>query len=315
MKYSKPHLSFDAQLQKSIDRGMHVDDVHAATHALQRVGYYRLSAYWHHWRMQDNETGSILSTYHPAARFEDAMSLYSFDRRLRLLILDAIERIEIALRVSIAYVGGKRDPFIHTKPEVLNRYSRKVNSREKVTQYEICSRHIERLWRSSSEDFVKHAQSKYETGPAIWVVIETWDFGLVSNFYKLLPNEDQLTFAEDFLVGRHAVFESWVATLNHVRNICAHHSRLFRKPLVVAPTVKHTREIPELMHLREITGPRAKKIYSTLAIIAYLMKTADPESSWASRARDLFESFDDLPTASLADYGFPDDWKSQAIWI
>lgn len=315
MKYSKPHLSFEDQLQRLISRGMQVDDPQAATEALKRIGYYRLSAYWHHWRLEDPESGELLHTYHPVARFEDSLALYTFDRRLRLALLDAIERIEIALRVAISHVGGRRDPFIHTGPSQLGTYALKLDDQEGLTKFELCTRHINRLWNTSSEDFAKHGRSKYEDGPAIWVTIETWDFGLVSNFYKMLLEEDQQEISEYFLVGKHSMFESWIASLNHVRNLCAHHGRLFRKSLVVKPGTKLMREIYDLNHVRELNKQRASKIYPVLAIVTYLMKTVDPDSSWHTRVVELFDSFEDLPTASLADYGFPEDWRAQPIWF
>lgn len=315
MKYAKPHLSVEDQLQRLMSRGMQVDDVRAAEEALRRIGYYRLSAYWYHWREEDQETGELLDTYHPVARFEDSLALYSFDRRLRLSLLDAIESIEIALRVAVAYVGGRRDPFIHTDPAHLGPYALRVDEQSGLSKFDLCSQHCERLWNTSSEDFAKHARSKYEDGPAIWVAIETWDFGLLSNFYKMLLAEDQQEISESFLVANHSMFESWIASLNYVRNLSAHHSRLFRKSLVVRPGTKHMREIPELSHINDLNQQRVSKAYPVLAILAYLMRTADPESSWVNRAVELFDRFEDLPTASLADYGFPDDWKSQLIWV
>lgn len=292
---------------------MQVDDEESAIFALRHIGYYRLSAYWHHWRMKD-DAGELLHMFHPAARFEDSITLYSFDRRLRLVLLDAIERIEIALRVAVAYVAGRRHPSIHNHPEFLGNYASKVDESENKTRYELCRYYCDRLWQQSSEDFAKHGRSKYEGSPAIWVVIETWDFGLLSNFFKMLMDEDKEEVASYFQVSRYSMFESWIASLNHVRNLCAHHNRLFRKPLVVRPGIKQMREMQELDHVRGLNEIRAAKIYPVLVISAFMMNAIDPESSWVERAVDLFESLEDLPTASLADYGFPDDWGSHSIW-
>lgn len=315
MKYAKPHLSFEDQLLRITQRGMQIDDCAAALDALRTIGYYRLSAYWHHWRLADDDAGTLLDAYHPAARFEDSLVLYNFDRRLRLALLDAIERIEIALRVAVAYVAGQRHPFIHKHPELLGSLAHKIDQNESKSRYELCTFHCERLWQRSSEDFAVHVRKKYEGDPAIWVLIETWDFGLLSNFYKLLLPEDQQDIAAFFLVGKYSMFESWIASLNYVRNLCAHHSRIFRKSLVVRPGIKHMREISELDHVRYINVQRVGKIYSVLAVIAYIMQSVEPESAWFTRTVSLFESLENLPTASLADYGFPDDWRSQAIWM
>ncbi|WP_328989907.1 hypothetical protein OG394_27085 [Kribbella sp. NBC_01245] len=44
--YSKPHLTFDRQLDLLESRGMRVHDRQFAEHTLGVVGYYRLSGYW-----------------------------------------------------------------------------------------------------------------------------------------------------------------------------------------------------------------------------------------------------------------------------
>ena len=98
-------------------RGLITDNKRAALDYLERVGYYRLSGYWYNFRKmtgaQKRADEFIDSSY-----FEDAVKLYIFDKALRLLAMDALERIEMAVRVDIAYLLGKKDIYAHEKSEL-----------------------------------------------------------------------------------------------------------------------------------------------------------------------------------------------------
>ena len=108
--YNKPYLTFQQQLELLKSRGLGVTDDAAALSYLGRIGYYRLSAYWYSFRksalLQDPATKKItvqrLDDFYPGYTFQQALDLYVFDKRLRLLVLDAIDRIEVAIRVDIA---------------------------------------------------------------------------------------------------------------------------------------------------------------------------------------------------------------------
>lgn len=121
MAYNRPWLSFQQQLEQLKQRGMVVTNDAAALDYLQRIGYYRLSAYWYpfrHFRPEQNpETGLIevkaQNDFVDKTQFIDAVNLYLFDKKLRLLLIDALERIEVSLRVDIAYLLGKRGSFSH----------------------------------------------------------------------------------------------------------------------------------------------------------------------------------------------------------
>lgn len=99
-KAPKPWISFEDQLQLLKARGMQVDDDAAALDYLERIGYYRLSGYWYPMRQIDKEESDLQKApvrsdrFLPESRFEDAVRLYVFDKKLRLLALDALERIE-----------------------------------------------------------------------------------------------------------------------------------------------------------------------------------------------------------------------------
>jgi abortive infection bacteriophage resistance protein len=115
--YTKPHMPVAAQIDLLLERGLEVTDRPRAEAALSRIGYYRLSEYWHTMReigpQVRGQPTPILDSFKAGARFQDAVDLYVFDKRLRLLVLDAIERVEVAARVWCAHTLGARDSYLH----------------------------------------------------------------------------------------------------------------------------------------------------------------------------------------------------------
>ena len=95
MEYQKPPLTYNAQLDLLITRGLRVVDRVTALGYLRNISYYRLSAYYLPFKQNEE--------FKPNTCVEDIINLYTFDRKLRLLVMDAIESIEIALRSQIIY--------------------------------------------------------------------------------------------------------------------------------------------------------------------------------------------------------------------
>lgn len=114
--YLKPHLTIDEQVALLKERGMKISDESKAKKFLQKIGYYRLSGYWYPFRESKLSVGAdgkpvvtVLDTFRHGAELHQAVDLYVFDKKLRILLLDALERIEIALRVSQIAIVGHRD--------------------------------------------------------------------------------------------------------------------------------------------------------------------------------------------------------------
>ena len=100
--YTKPALTIDQQIDLLEKRGLSIPDHAQARRHLSNISYYRLSAYMLPYRVLDS-SGNYLDQFVPGATWDDVYNLYKFDRKLRLLVFDAIERIEIALRTQVIY--------------------------------------------------------------------------------------------------------------------------------------------------------------------------------------------------------------------
>ena len=108
--YTKPALTYDKQIELLESRGLQITDKARAKRHLSNVSYYRLSAYMLPFKEMD-ENGVVKDKFLPNTTWDNVYDLYKFDRKLRLLVFDAIERIEIALRTQIIYQFLAHDNF------------------------------------------------------------------------------------------------------------------------------------------------------------------------------------------------------------
>lgn len=237
IKSLKTWMSFADQLVQLEQRGMVVDDRPAALDYLERIGYYRLSGYWYPMRAIDKVASAArrqavrLDTFMPGSRLEDVVRLYVFDKRLRLLALDALERIEMAVRVDVAHLLGQRDPLAHENPACLHgNFAKKHITRgpdQGRTQHQVwLLKYQTLLHRARKESFVQHHRQQYGAMP-IWAAIELWDFGLLSKLFAGMQFADQHTIAAMYGAPDGQAFAQWLRSLNFIRNVSAHHSRLW----------------------------------------------------------------------------------------
>lgn len=320
--YNKPYLTFEQQLEQLKSRGLEVTNDIAALEYLQRLGYYRLSGYLYPFRKaippENFETRSITykreDNFVPGAKFEDAVNLYIFDKKLRLLIADALERIEVAIRVDIAYLLGKKDRFAHTNPNLLHgNFTKKINPLTGRTKYQDWLLKQEQLVNRSKEDFVQHYQKKYGMPLPIWVEIELWDFGLLSFFYQGMAIGDQDKIAAKYKIPNGQIMQSWLRCLNYVRNVVAHHSRLWNRNLIDQPKLPKPGEMPVFDSLIGNTHVTSR-VYIILCILIYLMQYICPRSAWKNRLFELINQFPVIASIGIKDMGFPTNWALSKFW-
>lgn len=310
--YNKPFLSLPEQLAVLKSRGLLVEDESAAIECLHRNGYYRLSAYWFPFR--EIVDGKRTDTFLRESRFEDARELYVFDKKFKLLLLDAIERVEIATRVEIALCLGVRDPFAHTKPAYF-RPSFTASVSDEDSKHQIWLEKFKTAVESSKDTFVSHHQSKYGEDALIplWIAIELWDFGMLSKFYSGMLTPDCVCVANRFSIPHWHVMRGWLHTLNYVRNVIAHHGRLWNLYISVPPKSPAEGLMPDfdLVFSRHDAN---KHVYAICCILAHFSKVVNPQSSWRQQLIDLIDEFPVMPHAHISNMGFPDDWRNHSFW-
>jgi len=277
MNYRKRALTFDAQLAQLKDRGLSVRDEGQALHWLANVSYYRLSAYSLPFRHDDR--------FHPGTDFSDIVDLYVFDRRLRLLLLDAIERIEVASRTAVTYeISHALGAF---------GYADRSNFSPKFQHGRFLA-DVSKEEGRANETFVEHFRKKYtsEIHLPIWMVTELISFGALSQLYAHLSPQLRSRVAVRYHVHE-SVFANWLHALSYVRNVCAHHKRLWNRELAIRPMVpRNDRRWARL----SIDNTR---LAASLAVIAHLLQCVAPGSEWADRVAELFDAYPNVPRAAM----------------
>lgn len=318
MKPLKPWLSFANQLQQLQNRGLQVDNPDAALDYLERLGYYRLSGYWYPLRaidpVESAAQGKVvrLNSFAPGSRFEDVVRLYVFDKKLRLLALDALERIEMAVRVDVAHSLGQRDPRAHEKPACLHgNFAKKLIVKGPAagkTQHQVwLEKYQAMLSRARKEPFVVHHQQQYGALP-IWAAIEVWDFGLLSKLFAGMQHADQQEIAARYGAQHGQAFAQWLRSLNFIRNVSAHHSRLWNINVLEVSA-------------RPATWPSQlnnARPFFYLCLMRQLLSVICPNSSWGQRFKGLLA--DDFPTVahqqiSLSELGVFPGWEEWVLWL
>ena len=108
--------------------------------------------------------------------------------------------------------------------------------------------------------------------------------------------------------------DSWVATVNYVRNLSAHQARLFNRKLVTAPKRPNPVDVPLLAHLSRQEAPKQFGVYSALAVMAYLLRTVDPRGDWAGRLAKLLQRFPEVGELDIRSMGVAHGWLDEEIW-
>ena len=299
-----------------------------ALDCLQRIGYYRLSGYWFAfrqrsplfspWPLPPNQTKKpkptteTLDDFKPAATFQNAVDLYVFDKKLRMLAMDALERIEIALRVDVAHTLGQLDAFAYLKSDLFHGdFSQVLDKQSGLTKHHSwLAKHAQLIGRSK-EEFVNHNKTRYGQPLAIWVACEVWDFGTLSTLFGGMREAEQDAIASRYGLRNGRVFATWLRSLNYLRNVCAHHSRLWNRNIVDQPKLPAAAVVPWVAQF-EGNAHATARCYLLICMLRHLLGVINPTSSWPHRMKAHLQSFPDLDHLGLNRLGMgaADGWEA-----
>lgn len=321
MTYNRPWKSYTEQLALLKSRGLTISDDAAALSQLERIGYYRLSAYWYPFRVfqvsLDPVTNKLKQTrtdqFAPHTQLLDAVNLYLFDKKLRLLVQDALERIEIALRVDIAYLLSEQDAFAHLHAVNLHpTFSTKTQKPSGKSSHAEWVEKYQQLVHRSKEDFVRHHKAHHDGKMPIWVAIEVWDFGLMSKMFAMMKVHDQEKISRKYGVPDWQAFQSWLRSLNYLRNLAAHHSRLWNRNVIDQPKLPAKGSInwcDDFAGKAELIA----KPFLLLAICRHLTLRICPGTQWHNRVKALLLTFPAQfadQKRSIQDIGVTEEWET-----
>ncbi|GAA4407141.1 Abi family protein [Nibrella viscosa] len=300
MKYTKPALTIPQQIQQLKQRGLLITDIAEAERQLLNISYYRLAGYW--WAMQDDKQQH---TFKPGSTFENAVSLYNFDRELRLLVFGIIERIEIGVRTRMIYqLSHEFDPWWFTDPKLFKDVSAHQRTLESIRK-EIAR---------SEDTFLVHHRQTYNTDsrlPPAWKSLEVVSLGNLSKLYGNLKSSvrSKDRIAADLKLVNQTFMPSWMQTFTQIRNICAHHGRLWNKNLPGRPKLLPKPPAPWLTWVPPVTEHH--RLYVHLCCMKYMLNVIVPGNRFTQKLSGLLSKYPNIDINAL---GLPSSWQNEPLW-
>ena len=304
MTYEKPATSIDEQVALLRRRGMTIGDDALARRWFETVGYYRLSIYWLPFEEAAPEGRVRSRAFRPGTDLEDVRDLYVFDRKPRLLVTEAIERVEVAVRARwtnrLALAEGSHG---YANPKAFTSREAHLSLLAALTGQLAKSR----------ETMVTHYLERYAEPalPPLWVATETMTLGELSRWVKATADpglKDAL--ARDLGLPNKDVLTGVLEALTYTRNVCAHHGRLWNRRMV--KYVPNIRRLSESLALdRARASGTTNTIYNILTVLAHMLRHQSPDTSWPTRVKGEVGGPGELRRRGM---GMPRDWQDRPVW-
>lgn len=292
MEYTKPPLAIEDQTKLLKKRGLLIDDEAKTSNYLKNISYYHLSAYFKSFQDDDDKFKSGTS-------FKDIVDVYIFDQKLRLLLLDVLERIEKSFKCRMAYELAIKNNDSHW---ILN--TDLFDNQGSYNQFIVpCVNEVAR----SRETCVMHYYQTYQNPkhPPIWIMLEVLSFGSCVTIYRQLKISEQKTIARSYDLAEKFLI-NWMQALSRIRNICAHHSRLWNANINLKLKQQH-RDYEKFFHNLHTKKSSYAPIFDYLVVLQIVLCKIYPGSEWDQKLHDIIVESD----IDIARMGFPDDWKQR----
>ena len=295
ISYSKPYKTAKDLVRLLQSRGLVINDETRAENYLRHIGYYRLSAYM----LPHLDSPKNKHIFKVNTSFQSILNLYKFDKKLRLLIFNEIEKIEIAVRSSIVNNACEyfNDPYWITNSKYFiypDKFSKTISLIDKELEH-------------SKEDFIIHFKTKYSnTYPPAWILAEILPLGVLTGiYYNIKEISIKKRIANEFGLPVKP-FESWMSIVTLTRNACCHHSRIWNK--------QNTMLAMEPKHITRpwIMLPTDKlRVYFNLCIIKWFLDCVSPNNTLKNKICKLLA---DYPCIDISAMGFPAGWLEEEFW-
>jgi abortive infection bacteriophage resistance protein len=233
--------------------------------------------------------------------FTDVLHTYVFDKKLRHLLQDMCERIEVSVKANMCNIMAlKHGPHWYPDSTHFRDYDRHQEFLAEVEEY--CE--------GCHDPFIKHYMRNYHDSklPPIWMIIQTLTFGQTSRLYdNLKPSPERSAIANCFDITPR-FFELWLKSINFIRNCCAHHSRLWNRHIPQKPILPEDAKYRFLITTNEDTN---HKMFGTMSCMLAMLLKINSKSSCKMKLKALFDEYVDI---SLDDMGFTRDWEESKVW-
>jgi abortive infection bacteriophage resistance protein len=240
--------------------------------------------------------------------FNNAFKLYCFDRELRKLILGELEKLEVAIRAKMIYeLSHRHGAFWYTHSAHFRHTAHHGTTLAKIG--------VE--YNRSDEKFIVDFKRKYSAPmPPSWMMLELTSFGSLSMLYKNLSGtHDRRAIAHYFGLDD-TTFESWLHSIVYVRNVCAHHSRLWSRVMRITPAIPAMPRYTFLSHsiiydLTTGSPVNNNRTYFLLSMLIYWLNIINPKHTFKNKFFRLLKAYTMVDVRAM---GFAANWETEPIW-
>jgi abortive infection bacteriophage resistance protein len=278
------------------NRGLSILDEQRAINHLSNIGYFRLSAYLYP-LLKDPKEDHL---YKNSTTFDMALDMYRFDRKLRILLFNEIEKIEVAIRSAMNNLITNAMGDVFWMTDAVNFSSQAIFT--KTT--DLIRSEIDK----SKEEFIEHFKNKYSNPfPPAWMISEIIPLGVLYNIFNNLKRKSLKKNISSYFGLSLPAFTSWMLILSNLRNLCGHHVRIWNKEISMVATDPQNHVFPWI----DSSSIDMKRIYYRICIIKYLLFTVSPNNRFTEKLQSLLAEY---PTIDICAMGFPADWHNEPLW-
>lgn len=231
--YTKPYLTPAQRVAHLRSRGLIVSQPAVAAGRIERIGYERLRIYFISRRQLTLPGRPFVA----GTTYQDILRLYQCDSMLRELCFVAVGQFELLFRNAMSEVVSRQHGgHPYAIPSIY---------RDAAAQRRVITSLLNIVARSKDQRIVHYcANYSQPMLPPIWTLKEVLTFGSASHLYKALSSSLRAAVANAFGVSKEPVFQSWIECFVDLRNICAHHDRLFNRSFQKQPASLVSAAIP-----------------------------------------------------------------------
>ncbi len=290
-QYCKPPKKIDDLIDLLESRGLEVLDKGKMAGYLKNISYYHLSSYFKFFQKS-------VDVFDDGVTFDQVLNIYEFDKKLRLIVLDVTERIEKSLKSRMIGEISLKENNSHWHSSVDSYISKDLFDKYVFD----C---LEKAKSSKDIDF-KNYYCKYNSPeyPPAWIFFESLSFGEVVTFYRNLNAENRKMVSKTFGLN-HIYLTSWMFGLSVIRNVSAHHARLWDKRMFARILLDHN----EYKHLFNQEKP--VNVYNYFLVAHILMQRINPTSTWLGRLEGIINEHE----IDVAHMGFPENWQDRFLEV
>lgn len=231
--YEKPYATAKERIAHLRARGVIIRQPNVAARRIEEIGYERLRIYFLSRRRQDIPDKPFIH----GTTYQDIIKLYKCDAAIRDACFAAVGTFELLLRNSMSEVVSQ-EYGSHPYDDV-------DAFKDPAARLEALQTFVD-VYRKSKDRRAKHYRETYRDPvlPPIWTMKEFMTFGAASRILKNLARPNKTKIAHQFGVRSDQVFINWVEAFVDLRNMCAHHDRLFNRSFQKQPSRLRSADIP-----------------------------------------------------------------------